>query len=62
MKSISIIDKKHFLNMIKSNSTGAKIITDIVKMIHFNDEYPQFQNVCIIDLNRDHILLFDGTK
>jgi hypothetical protein len=61
-EDLSIIDKKHFINLIKSNSTGAKIITDIVKMIHFNDEYPQFQNVCMTDLNRDHILLFDGTK
>lgn len=61
-EDLSIIDKKHFLNLIKSNSTGAKIITDLVKMIHFNDEYPQFQNVCMTDLNRDHILLFDGVK
>lgn len=61
-EDLSIIDKKHFINLIKSNSTGAKIITDLVKMIHFNDEYPQFQNVCMTDLNRDHILLFDGVK
>ena len=61
-EDLSQIDKRHFLNLIKSNSTGAKIITDLVKMIHFNEEYPQFQNVYMSDLNRGRVILFDGSK
>lgn len=61
-EDLSQIDKKHFLNLIKSNSTGAKIITDLVKIIHFNEEYPQFQNVCMTDLNRGRVILYDGVK
>ena len=61
-EDLSQIDNKHFLNLIKSNSTGVKIITDLVKMIHFNEEYPQFQNVYMTDLNRGRIILFDGSK
>ena len=41
-EDLSQIDNKHFINLIKSNSTGAKILTDLVKIIHFNKDYPQF--------------------
>ena len=61
-EDLSQIDNKHFLNLIKSNSTGAKIITDIVKMIHFNEDCPQFQNICMSDLNRGRVIMYDGNK
>ena len=61
-EDLSQIDNKHFLNLIKSNSTGAKIITDIVKMIHFNEDCPQFQNICMSDLNRGRVIMYDGDK
>ena len=61
-EDLSQIDNKHFINLIKSNSTGAKIITDIVKMIHFNEDCPQFQNICMTDLNRGRVVMYDGVK
>ena len=61
-EDLSQIDNKHFINLIKSNSTGAKIITDLVKMIHFNEDCPQFQNICMSDLNRGRVVMYDGVK
>jgi hypothetical protein len=61
-EDLSEIDNKYFINLIKSNSTGAKIITDLVKMIHFNEDYPQFQNVYMSDLNRGRVVMYDGVK
>jgi hypothetical protein len=61
-EDLSLIDNKHYLNLIQSKSNGANIITDLVKMIHFNEEYPQYQNVCMTDINRGKVVFFDGVK
>ena len=43
-------------------STGAGIPSLLVENIHFNDQFPEYKNVCITDLNRKYALLWNGKK
>jgi hypothetical protein len=55
------IDKKHFEKIIRNpRILGVKVPEEILKMLHFNPDYPQFQNFYVSDFNRDRIMVHDG--
>ena len=55
------IDIKHFINNIVKNSKlcGVKIPEEILKIIHFNPDYPELQNIYISDINREKCMIYD---
>ena len=47
-EDLSVIDNKHFLNMIKNPTiTGTKIPEELVKIIHYNNDHPEMHNIYI---------------
>ena len=44
------------------NTKGAGIPSMLVENIHFNDDYPEYKNICITDMNRKYALLWNGKK
>lgn len=59
-ENLDIIDKKQYINrVIKNNITGVKIPEEILKLIHFNPQYPQLSNIYISDINREKCMVFD---
>jgi hypothetical protein len=44
------------------SATGASIPCELIKKLHFNNDYPEFKNICITDKNRKYILFWDGDK
>ncbi len=55
------IDTKHFINNIVKNSkaSGVKIPEEILKLIHFNPDYPELNNIYISDINREKCMVWD---
>ena len=59
-ENLDIIDKKQYINrVIKNNISGVKIPEEILKLIHFNPQYPQLSNIYISDINREKCMVFD---
>ena len=61
-ENLNNIDNEHYLRLIQSSSTGSQLITDLIRMIHFNEDYPEYHNICMTDQNREKILYYNGTK
>ena len=40
--------------------TGYRIFTELLKLIHFNEKFPEFQNVYITDKNREKYMVWNG--
>ena len=60
-EDLSIIDKKLFMDrIVKKQITGVKIPDEILKIIHFNPEYPQLSNIYISDINREKCMIYEG--
>ena len=60
-EDLSIIDKKLFMDrIVKKQITGVKIPDEILKIIHFNPEYPQLSNIYISDINREKCMIYDS--
>lgn len=57
----SKITNNDILKSIMS-STGVGIPVALIEKMHFNNEYPEFKNVCITDINRKYALLWNGKK
>jgi hypothetical protein len=57
----SKISNADILKTIMS-STGVGIPVALIEKIHFNNDYPEYKNVCITDINRKHALLWNGKK
>jgi hypothetical protein len=57
----SKITNNDILKTIMS-ATGAGIPVALIEKMHFNNQYPEFKNVCITDKNRKNALLWNGTK
>jgi hypothetical protein len=55
------IDIKDFLNNIVKNNRicGVKISEEILKLIHFNPNYPELNNIYISDINREKCMIYD---
>ena len=59
-EDLSVIDKKQYINrVLKNNITGVKIPEEILKLIHFNPQYPQLSNIYISDINREKCMVYD---
>ncbi len=41
-----------------SNITGYHILVELIKQIHFNDEFPEYQNVYMTDRNREKYMFW----
>lgn len=58
-EDLSKIDKSIFLNALRK---GTACISYLIKEIHFNEKYPEFQNIYIPNINSPNILVhIDGT-
>jgi len=60
-ENIDHIDVKEALD-VYLKSTGGNIISNILKLINLNEKYPQNHNICISDLSRELVKIFDGKK
>jgi hypothetical protein len=59
-EDLSIIDKKIFLErIVKGRVSGVKIPEEILKIIHFNPNYPQLSNIYISDINREKCMVWE---
>jgi len=60
-EDLSIIDKKQFMDRIvkKPLLSGVKIPDEVLKIIHFNPDYPQLSNIYISDINRDKCMVWE---
>jgi hypothetical protein len=60
-ENLNKIDNEEFLKIIKLKF-GADIYSELVKLIHFNENYPEYQNVYLSDYNRERYMTYDGKK
>jgi len=60
-ENIDHIDAKEALD-VYLKSTGGNIVSNILKLINLNEKYPQNHNICISDLSRELVKIFDGKK
>ena len=53
-EDLSIIDEKQFMDRVvkKPLLSGVKIPDEVLKIIHFNPQYPQLSNIYISDIKR----------
>jgi len=60
-EDLSIIDEKIFLDRIvkKPLLSGVKIPDEVLKIIHFNPQYPQLSNIYISDINREKCMVWE---
>ena len=60
-EDLSIIDEKQFIDRVvkKPLLSGVKIPDEVLKIIHFNPQYPQLSNIYISDINREKCMVFE---
>lgn len=60
-EDLNKIDTKEFVNSIVKNNRlcGVKIPEEILKLIHFNPNYPELNNIYISDINREKCMIYD---
>ena len=60
-EDLSIIDERLFIEKIvkKNNISGVKIPDEVLKIIHFNPQYPQLSNIYISDINREKCMVYE---
>ena len=59
-EDLGIIDKQIYLErVIKKPISGVKIPEEILKIIHFNHQYPQLSNIYISDINREKCMIWE---
>jgi len=62
-EDLKIIDNKHYEKIIKNyRISGVKVPDEILKLIHFNSEYPQLNNIYISDFNREKCMIYDNNE
>jgi hypothetical protein len=63
-ENLEIIDKREFINRIVKDFkiTGLRIPNELLKLIHFNDKYPELKNIYISDINRNKCMIYDNDK
>jgi hypothetical protein len=60
-EQFDIIDDKHFKKIVKDpRILGLRVPEEILKIIHFNPDYPQFNNFYVSDFNREKVMVHDG--
>jgi hypothetical protein len=60
-ENIDNIDSDEALN-VYFRSTGGNILSNVLKLINLNEKYPQNHNICISDLSRELVKIFNGKK
>ena len=59
-EDLGIIDKQIYIDrVVKKLITGVKIPEEILKIIHFNHQYPQLSNIYISDINREKCMIWE---
>ena len=59
-EDLGIIDKQIYIDrVVKKPITGVKIPEEILKIIHFNHQYPQLSNIYISDINREKCMIWE---
>jgi hypothetical protein len=62
-ENLQIIDRSEFVKIVKNNKiTGVKITDELLKAIHFNDKYPQLNNIYISDINRQKCMIVENNE
>ena len=63
-EDLNKIDIKHFINnVVKNNKAyGVKIPEEILKIIHFNPDYPEHNNIYISDINREKYMVYEDNQ
>lgn len=60
-ENLDNIDIKEALD-VYLKSTGGNIVSNILKLINFNEKYPENHNICMTDLSRELVKYFNGKK
>jgi FtsZ-binding cell division protein ZapB len=60
-ETIDDVDTNEALNAYYK-STGGNILSNVLKLINLNEKYPQNHNICISDLSRELVKIFNGKK
>jgi len=55
------IDIKEAFNTYMS-STGGNIVSNVLKLTNFNKNYPENHNICMSDLSRELVKIYNGSK
>ncbi len=58
-ESIYDLDDEEIKNLIKINDDPVK---ELIKYFHFNDKYPQYQNIRVSNMRSSHVQVYDGNK
>lgn len=62
-EDLTIVDKEEFIKILNNHHiNGVKITEELIKAIHFNDKYPQLNNVYISDINRNKFMIVQDNK
>ena len=62
-EDLNIIDKQiYFDKIVKKTISGVKIPEEILKIIHFNPNYPQLSNIYMSDINREKCMIFEDNE
>lgn len=60
-ENLNNLDIKEAMNVFLK-STGGNIIANMLKFINFNPNYPENFNICMSDLAREIVKIYDGSK
>jgi hypothetical protein len=60
-ENIDEIDSQEAID-VYMKSTGGNILSNVLKLINLNKRYPQNHNICITDLSREIVRIFNGDK
>lgn len=60
-ENIDNIDTEEALN-VYYNSTGGNILSNVLKLVNLNDKYPENHNICITDISREYVRVYNGKK
>ena len=60
-ENIDNIDTEEVMH-VYAKSTGGNILSCILKYVNLNDKYPENHNICITDLSRELVKIFNGKK
>jgi len=62
-ENLQIIDKSEFIKIVNNHRiSGVKITEELLKAIHFNDKYPQLNNIYISDINRQKCMIVENNE
>ena len=60
-EDLTKINNKNFIEVMSGyNVVGRRMFIELLKLIHFNEHYPEYQNVYMTDKNREHYMVYNG--